>query len=72
MSSVWRMMRGVDDVTQMTKNEQLGLLAGAVGVAVGLKRVYRVKRWTVPAPVWLAVTAGLTYAGWRGYKALRP
>jgi len=52
-----------------TKGEQLAVALAALGVAGGLQRVYRVKRWKVPTPVWLAVTAGLTYAGWRAYKA---
>jgi hypothetical protein len=54
----------------MTTSEKVGVAAGAVAVAAGLQRVYEVKRWTVPTPVWLGVTAGLTWLGWLGYRKL--
>lgn len=52
----------------MTGKEIAGVAAGAVAIAAGLQKVYEVKNWTVPTPVWLGVTGALTYAGWLGYK----
>ena len=52
----------------MTGNEKLGVAAGAGAVAYGLKQWYAKKAWDVPTPMWLSVTAALTYGGWLAYK----
>jgi len=52
----------------MTPNEKIGTAVGAGAIAYGLKQVYALQRWDVPAPVWLGVTAGLTWLGWFGYR----
>ena len=52
----------------MTQNEKIGTAVGAGAIAYGLQKVYAAKRWSVPTPMWLAVTAGLTWLGWQGYK----
>jgi len=56
----------------MTPNEKIGTAvgAGAIAIAYGLKQVYAQRRWDVPTPVWLGVTAGLTWLGWLGYQKL--
>lgn len=56
------------NATNVTNKEVAGIAVGAAAIAAGLQKLYEVKRWTVPTPVWLAVTSGLTYAGWLGYK----
>ncbi len=52
----------------MTGKEVAGVAVGAAAIAAGLQKLYEVKSWTVPTPVWLGVTGALTYAGWLGYK----
>lgn len=54
----------------MTGKEVAGVAAGAVAVAAGLQKLYEVKGWQVPTPVWLGVTGAITAAGWLGYKKL--
>lgn len=55
----------------MTTNEKIGVAVGAVAIATGLQKVYAVKKWTVPTPVWLGVTGVLTLAGWKLWKAVK-
>jgi hypothetical protein len=54
----------------MTPNEKIGTAVGAGAIAYGLKQVYAQRRLDVSTPVWLGVTAGLTWLGWLGYSKL--
>ena len=56
----------------MTNNELAGVALGAGVVAAVLQRVYAVKKWDVPIPVWLGVTAALTGGGVFAYKKWCP
>lgn len=52
----------------MTSSQALGVAAGAVVIGAGLQKLYAVKKWDVPTPVWLGVTGALTYGGWLAYQ----
>ena len=52
----------------MKASKVVGIGLGATAVAAGLQKVYEVKRWDVPTPVWLGVTGLLTYVGWLGWN----
>lgn len=56
----------------MTNNELAGTAISAGLVAAGLQKIYAVKKWDVPVPVWLGVTAALTGGGVLAYKKFCP
>ena len=59
-------------MADMTNNELAGVAIGAGVVAAGLQKVYAAKKWDVPVPVWLGVTAVLTGGGLYAYKKWCP
>ncbi len=56
----------------MTNNELAGVALGAGAIAAGLQKIYAVKKWDVPVPVWLGVTAALTAGGTLAYRKWCP
>lgn len=56
----------------MTNNELAGVALGAGIIAAGLQKIYAVKKWDVPVPVWLGVTAALTTGGTLAYRKWCP
>lgn len=66
MSGVLHKRNGV------TNNEMAGVALGAGVIGAGLQKIYAAKKWDVPVPVWIGVTAALTGGGWLAYRKLRP
>lgn len=56
----------------MTNNELAGVALSAGVVAAGLQKVYTAKKWDVPIPVWIGVTAVLTGGGVLAYRKWCP
>lgn len=56
----------------MSGKEAVGVTVGAVVIGAGLQKVYEVKKWDVPTPVWLGVTGALTFGGWLAYQKWCP
>lgn len=56
----------------MTNKEMAGMALSAGFIGAGLQGLYAAKKWEVPAPVWVSVTAALTAGGWFAYKKFCP
>lgn len=58
------------NMASMTEGEKKGVAIAAAAIAVALQAFYKQRGWKVPVPLWLTVTAGATYVGFHGYKAI--